>query len=169
VTRAELDAWLEERMRRTLFVATHDMFEGVATHQMFGGVLSNESGRHYTLTREGDEWLLNGKAESPPNEVSDAQLERASFDSDSLTIPLNGNMWHARDTAHTSGAMSRVVLHKAPGEDELMEIDLPPHVGLGHTFEHDGTEWTIVGKLDASKTELPVRGSAWLAAPPPIG
>jgi hypothetical protein len=64
--------------------------------------------------------------------------------------------------------MMNVILHTTPGEDELIEIDLPPDVALGHTFRHGDREWTIVGGLDASETELAVRGtSAWVAAPRP--
>jgi len=65
-------------------------------------------------------------------------------------------------------SMATVILHRPPGDDELIEIDLPPDVAIGHTFRETDGEWTIIGEREASETELAVRGtSAWLAAPRP--
>jgi hypothetical protein len=61
--------------------------------------------------------------------------------------------------------MANVILHRSPEDDELIEIDLPPDVAIGHTFRQADGEWTIIGERE---TELAVRGtSAWLAAPRP--
>jgi hypothetical protein len=65
-------------------------------------------------------------------------------------------------------SMANVILHRPPGDDELIEIDLPPDVAIGHTFRQADGEWTIVGERGASETEVAVTGtSAWLAAPRP--
>lgn len=64
--------------------------------------------------------------------------------------------------------MANVILHRPPGDDELIEIDLPTDVAIGHTFRQADGEWTIIGERETSETELAVRGtSAWLAAPRP--
>jgi hypothetical protein len=61
-----------------------------------------------------------------------------------------------------------VILRPVPdgAEDELIAIELPNEVGVGHSFEHGRAEWTIVGELKREDTELRVRGTgAWLAIP----
>jgi hypothetical protein len=64
--------------------------------------------------------------------------------------------------------MANVILHTPPGEDELIEIELPSDAAIGHTFRRGDDEWTIVGELDASETELTTSGTgAWVAAPRP--
>jgi hypothetical protein len=66
--------------------------------------------------------------------------------------------------------MAHVILHAAPGEDELVEIELPADVAIGHTFMHADAEWHLIGEVDASQTALAVRGTgAWVAAPRPVG
>lgn len=63
--------------------------------------------------------------------------------------------------------MVNVILHRPPGDDELVEIDLPPDVAIGHTFRRGDGEWTIIGERETSETELAGGTSAWLAAPRP--
>lgn len=64
--------------------------------------------------------------------------------------------------------MANVILHTPPREDELVEMDLPSDVAIGHTFRHGASEWTIIGEREASETELAVgEPSAWVAAPRP--
>lgn len=65
-------------------------------------------------------------------------------------------------------AVTNVILRRVPdaSDDELVELDLPHDLDVGHVFDHDGTEWVIVGSLKREDTELRVRGSgAWVAAP----
>lgn len=64
--------------------------------------------------------------------------------------------------------MANVILHTPPAEDELIEMDLPSDVAVGHTFRHGDGEWTIVGERGAGETELAAgEPSAWVAAPRP--
>lgn len=94
VTRDELERWLEDHAGKLLFVETR-VKAGTEIVSM------SSDGLPHTLTRNDEgKWLLDDEPIRELRVLDDKEIERASCDADSLTVPrLNGTEWQVRGTA----------------------------------------------------------------------
>jgi hypothetical protein len=81
VTRDELERWLEDHAGKLLFVETR-VKAGTEV------VSASSDGLPHTLTRDDEgKWLLDDEPIRELSVLDDKEIERASCDADSLTIP----------------------------------------------------------------------------------